>query len=68
MSDLPLQRIVPFEGDELVAARQSDGTILVAFSRLCEHVGVEPTGTSAACATAYHYESQTHLAHCGYRG
>lgn len=44
MSDLPLQRVVPFEGDELVAAKQSDGTILVAFSRLCENLGLNRRG------------------------
>lgn len=44
MSDLPLQRIVPFEDGELVAARQSDGTSLVAFNRLCENLGLNRRG------------------------
>jgi hypothetical protein len=34
------QRIVPFYGDELVAVRQTDGTIFVLFTRLCENLGL----------------------------
>ncbi len=37
----PLQQyIVPFEGDELVAVQQPDGTIFVVFVRLCENLGL----------------------------
>ena len=32
------QRIVPFEGDNLIAVQDNDGTIYVAFSRLCENL------------------------------
>lgn len=34
------QRIVPFYGDELIAAQQTDGTIYVLFTRLCENLGL----------------------------
>ncbi|MDP9309935.1 MAG: ORF6C domain-containing protein [Chloroflexota bacterium] len=34
------QHIVPFHGDEVVAVQQSDSTIYVLFSRLCENLGL----------------------------
>ncbi len=34
------QRIVPFYGDELIAAQQTDSTIYVLFTRLCENLGL----------------------------
>jgi hypothetical protein len=43
MSTALHQRIVTFYGDELVAVQQTDGTILVLFSRLCENLGLERT-------------------------
>ncbi|GAC1536519.1 MAG: hypothetical protein NVS2B7_06250 [Herpetosiphon sp.] len=40
MTDLLQRRIVPFQGDELIAVQQSDGAIFVLFTRLCENLGL----------------------------
>ncbi|MDQ3905284.1 MAG: ORF6C domain-containing protein [Actinomycetota bacterium] len=34
------QRVVTFYGDQLIAMQQSDGTIFVHFTRLCENLGL----------------------------
>jgi len=44
MSDTLPQKIVPFQGDELIAVQQSAGTIFVLFSRLCENLGLARRG------------------------
>ena len=44
MSNPLSQRIVPFEGDELIGVQNTDGAVYAVFSRLCDNLTVNREG------------------------